>query len=110
MEDMIEEIVGEIRSEHHLPGEHEESEIMSLTNQEYRVEGTTSLYELKEEFNVELPTEEFETVNGLFIHLLGRIPKRGEKPVITYKNLKLEAVEIKENRVEVLKITILDKE
>ena len=110
MEDMIEEIVGEIRSEHHLPGEHEESEIISLTNQEYRVEGTTSLYELEEEFNVELPTEEFETVNGLFIHLLGRIPKRGEKPVITYKNLKLEAVEIKENRVEVLKITILDKE
>ncbi|GAA0300045.1 putative hemolysin [Gracilibacillus halotolerans] len=110
MEDMIEEIVGEIMSEHHLPGEQEESEIIPLTDEQYRVEGVTNLYELEEVFQVELPTEEFETINGFFVHLLGRIPKIGEQPTVTYKNLKIEAEVITEHKVETFKITVLEKE
>jgi|SRR5690625_4748165 len=110
MEDMIEEIVGEIKSEHHLPGEQEESEIISLSNQQYRVQGNTNLYVLEEVFQVELPTEEFETINGFFVNLLGHIPKKGEKPLVTFKNLKIEAEKITEYKVESFKITIVDKD
>ncbi|WP_163580679.1 hemolysin family protein [Gracilibacillus saliphilus] len=106
MEDMIEEIVGEILSEHHLPGEDEASSVKKVNTNQYEVEGTTHLYLLEEAFQMELPSEDFETVNGFMVHQLGYIPKNSERPAISYKNLIFEAVEISDYRIEKVLITI----
>ncbi|WP_228760370.1 hemolysin family protein [Gracilibacillus thailandensis] len=106
MEDMIEEIVGEILSEHHLPGEDEASSVKKVNTNQYEVEGTTHLYLLEEAFQLELPSEDFETVNGFMVHQLGYIPKNSERPAISYKNLIFEAVEISDYRIEKVLITI----
>ncbi|WP_208589840.1 hemolysin family protein [Gracilibacillus suaedae] len=107
MEDMIEEIVGEILSEHHLPGEDEASSVKKVNTNQYEVEGTTHLYLLEEAFQMELPYDDFETVNGFIVHQLGYIPQNSEeRPSIAYKNLTFEAVEISDYRIEKVLITI----
>lgn len=77
IEDIIEEIVGgEISSEHHLPGEQENFGWKKINSHQFEVDGTTHLYLLEEMFGVELPTEEFETLNGFLLSQLGIYRKR----------------------------------
>ncbi|MGN8644787.1 hemolysin family protein [Gracilibacillus sp. HCP3S3_G5_1] len=106
MEDVIEEIVGEILSEHHQPGEDESSSVKKVNANQYEVEGTTHLYLLEEAFQIELPSDEFETVNGFIVHQLGYIPNNTERPAVSYKNLTFEAVEISDYRIEKVLVTI----
>ncbi|WP_058308364.1 hemolysin family protein [Gracilibacillus massiliensis] len=105
MEDIIEEIVGEILSEHHLPGEDESSSFKKINSNQFEVEGTTHLYLLEEAFQVELPSDDFETINGFMVHLLGYIPHPKEQPSVIYGNLILEAIEISDYRIEKILIT-----
>ncbi|SHM51658.1 hemolysin family protein [Gracilibacillus kekensis] len=105
MEDIIEEIVGEILSEHHLPGEDESSSFKKINSNQFEVEGTTHLYLLEEAFQVELPSEDFETINGFMVHQLGYIPRQEEHLSVTYGNLILEAIEISDYRIEKVLIT-----
>jgi len=75
LEDIIEEIVGEIRDEH----DHEPEEIVTLPDGTYMVESTTHLDRFAEVFpGVELPDEDFETVGGLVLHLAARLPREGD--------------------------------
>ncbi|UOQ86733.1 hemolysin family protein [Gracilibacillus salinarum] len=106
IEDMVEEIVGEILSEHHLPGEDESSSLKKVNEHQYEVEGTTNLYLLEDAFHLELPSEEFETVNGFMVNQLGYIPKLEERPTITYKNVTFKTVEMSDYRIEKVLITL----
>ncbi|KAB8138928.1 HlyC/CorC family transporter [Gracilibacillus oryzae] len=105
IEDMIEEIVGEILSEHHLPGEQEETPFKKISENEYEVEGTTHLFLLDEIFHAELPSEEFETVNGFLVHQLGYIPKKNEFPSITYQSMVFKVMEVSDLRIEKVSVT-----
>ena len=73
IEDLVEEIVGEIADEH----EEEETTIVDLGNQEYLVSGLLRVEALEEMLDVELEGEDYETVAGLIFTTLGRVPKRG---------------------------------
>ena len=103
IEDVIEEIVGEISSETEGP---EEEEIRQLDEHSYLVKGITHLYKLEDILHVEFPTEEYDTLNGFLISQLGYFPEFGDKPLITYKNITFEATGIEENRIETVKITV----
>lgn len=105
IEDVIEEIVGEISSESIEPG-HLEEEMEQISSNQYRLEGTLRLWELEDLLNIDLPSEEFDTISGFLIHELGYIPSKGEKPVITYKNLHFEVEKVLENRIEQIVLTV----
>ena len=75
IEDILEEIVGEIMDEH----DHEETLLTFLDDGSLLVDARLDVEKLGEALNIELPKGEFESVGGLIIHLLGRIPKVGEK-------------------------------
>lgn len=81
MEDVLEEIVGEIEDEFDVPEEN--GDIFALADGTYRVAGHTPLERLEEEFNVSFAHEdgadEFDTVGGWISHAMGHMPKRGEK-------------------------------
>ncbi|WP_344909250.1 transporter associated domain-containing protein [Amphibacillus indicireducens] len=66
IEDIIEEIVGEIASESIEPG-HLNEEFTQIAENQYRVDGTFRLWELQDALNIELPIDEFETVSGFVI-------------------------------------------
>ena len=76
MEDLLEEIVGEIRDEH---DEGEEEPIHHISDGEAVVEAGTNIEDVNEALGIDLPHEEFETIGGYVVGLFGRLPREGEE-------------------------------
>jgi CBS domain containing-hemolysin-like protein len=99
MEDILEEIVGEIRDE---DDEEEEDEVQKLQNGEYRLDPLITLSDLEDELGVELPPPEdghVETLSGLLQSSLGAIPKEGDEIRIgawCFKVLRMEGTRMEE--------------
>jgi putative hemolysin len=76
MEDLLEEIVGEIRDEH---DEGEEEPIRRVADDEAIVDAGLSIDDVNEELGMAFPSDEFETIGGFTVGLFGRLPKEGEE-------------------------------
>lgn len=76
IEDVLEEIVGEIEDE--FDEEDRQSSIFTLADGGQRVAGDALIEAVNEVFGTQLPDDEFETIGGLVAHELGRVPRRGE--------------------------------
>jgi putative hemolysin len=99
MEDLLEEIVGEIRDEY----DGEERAVERLRDGSLVVEGTVTAAELRDTYAVPLPeSSEFETVAGFMLARLGSVPKGGE--VVTVGQHRLTVVDVERNRVSKVKI------
>ncbi len=106
MEDIIEEIVGEILDEY----DEEESQFVEKPNGEYSVQPDTRLEELEEMTGIKIAEEElenFDTVNGLLVYLLGHIPEKGEKAELEYAGF-LFKVYSEEGRM-ISQVTVIKK-
>jgi putative hemolysin len=75
IEDLIEEIVGDIQDEY----DQEEVRIETLPDGSYLVDARTSIYDINELLDLDLPDDEFDTISGLVFHSLGRIPNSGQE-------------------------------
>jgi CBS domain containing-hemolysin-like protein len=89
LEDLLEELVGEITDEY----DREEPEVLELGNGTYRVSGKASIDDVNELLGTDLPDEEWDTVAGLMLDLFGRMPERGEETSFRGVNLKAERVQ-----------------
>lgn len=98
MEDVIEEIVGEIHDEY----DHEETTITATGIDDYIVSGATEAEELEELFDVELTEDDFITVSGLIARYLGRFPEKGEKVII--KGLEFEVLDVDMKSIKKLRV------
>jgi putative hemolysin len=99
LEDILEEIVGDIRDEH----DWEERPVEHLRDGSLVVEGTVSAAELREEYEVPLPeSTEFETVAGFMLDRLGSMPKGGE--MVALGEWRLTVVDVDRNRISKVKI------
>jgi len=98
IEDLVEEIVGEIRDEH------EKMEVIRETDSSYIVPGNMDVDRLSEMFGVRPEGKESATVAGLVSELAGRIPHRGE--VVEEDGLRFEVLEATERRVERVRISL----
>lgn len=106
MEDLIEEIVGDISDEYDREGE----EIELIGADLYRVDPKLSLAELSEEIGVELDDEDVETVGGLLSKVLGELPKGGETVDVMRVELTAERVDPKKQRVLSILVRVLPVE
>jgi len=75
IEDLIEEIVGELRDEYDTD---EEDEIQMITETEYNVLGSTPLDDISEELNIPLESEDYDSIAGHVINILSHFPEAGE--------------------------------
>jgi len=99
LEDIIEEIVGEIHDEY----DWEERPVERLRDGSLVVEGTVSAAELREAWSIPLPeSTEFETVAGFMLDRLGNVPKGGE--VVDVGEWRLTVVDVERNRISKVKI------
>ncbi|HVP91149.1 MAG TPA: hemolysin family protein [Terriglobales bacterium] len=98
MEDVVEEIVGEIQDEYDT----EEAQVVENGPLDYTVSGAAEVEELEELFDVELAEDDFITVGGLIAHTLGRLPQKGEK--LTVKGLEVEVLDVDQKRIKKLRI------
>lgn len=101
MEDIIEEIVGNIFDEH---DEEEEAEIKQISEDEYVVLGGASLNELEDVMEIDFPDEDFETLNGFLLYKLGRLPMENEEIKISYEGYDFIPLKICDKMITLVKI------
>ena len=99
IEDLIEEIVGEIRDEYDLD---EVDSITPISENSYEVQGQTIISEVNDEFGLEIESDDYDTIAGHVIHLLGHIPKVGES--VTEGDVTYTVTAIDKNRVDKINI------
>ena len=102
IKDLIEEIMGNIEDEY----DDDEPEIMKVDNNTYIVDGLLSIDELNDHLNLNLVSEQYNTIGGFLISLLGRIPKKNENKTIEYGNVIFKIEEVKERRIAKIRICI----
>ena len=95
LEDLIESILGNIQDEY----DNEEEEIFRVSENEFTVDGTTSIDEISDLTGVELPEGDYDTIAGLVTDLLGRIPKEDEHPCVQVKNLTITVLAVEDQRL-----------
>lgn len=98
IEDILEEIVGNIEDEDDEP--EEEKLIKKISDTTYRIDGLVSVDEVNEELDLELPDNITETIGALLLGELGKLPKTDKDATsATFGNVELKAVKINEKRI-----------
>lgn len=101
IEDLVEEIMGDIRDEY----DHEEEyEIEVINEDEYVLRGSTRIEAVNELVEVNLESEDFDSIGGFIIDILGRFPRLNEK--IQYDNIEFIVEGIERNRIVKIKMII----
>ncbi|ABN54068.1 MAG TPA: HlyC/CorC family transporter [Hungateiclostridium thermocellum] len=100
VEDLVEEIVGNIFDEY----DEEEKDFEKLDESTYIFSGTAGLDVLNEWADAQLPEDEYDTLSGFIISQLGRIPEYDEKPEIEFNGLLFKVEEVSEKRIEKIKV------
>lgn len=100
MEDLIEEVMGDIRDEY---DDDEVPDITEVTERITRIEGATPLDDVAEKLEIEMPVDEYDTLGGFLVGQLYRIPGENEKNItVDYGGYTFRVDEIEDNRIAVV--------
>ncbi len=102
LEDLLEEIVGEIEDEYDMP----DDSVQRIDESTVRVDGTFPIDDFNEQFDQELPQEDYHTLAGFVFGELGRAPEAGDE--VVWDGLRFQVVEIDGPRIELLEVEFLD--
>ncbi|WP_252226160.1 hemolysin family protein [Clostridium sp. ZBS2] len=102
IEDLIEEVMGNIDDEY----DEEECYIQKIDGNTFIVNGLMPINDLNDYLNIQLVSEDCDTISGFLINFIGRIPEDIEEKVIEYENVIFKIESVKEKRIEKIKICI----
>jgi putative hemolysin len=100
LEDLLEEIVGEIEDEFDLPDE----SVERLEDGRIRIHGTFPIDDFNEQFARSLPVEDFHTIGGFVFGMLGRAPEPGDE--VEYDGCRFKVLEVEGSRIERLEVQL----
>lgn len=106
MEDILEEIVGNIMDEY----DEEECFIVSHDDGSFQMDGMTPLQDVEETLGIYFEEEDYETLNGYLIYRLDRIPEEGDKTVIKVHGYSFQIMEVENKTIKWVKVTRLPEE
>lgn len=106
LEDILEEIVGEIHDEY---DEQEEELVKHISDTEYIVEGSMSLDDINDRLGTEFESEDYDSLGGFIIEHLDRLPELGDE-VCTTEGIRLIVEKLDKNRIESVHVYLPDKE
>jgi CBS domain containing-hemolysin-like protein len=106
LEDLLEEIVGDIRDEF---DEAEAEEVQQLGEREYLVEGSCKLEDLNDMIGLGIESEDYDSIGGIVIDALQHLPSEGEE-VTTEEGIRLIVEQVDKNRIEKVHIFLPDPE
>jgi len=107
MEDLIESVMGNIQDEY----DNEEEEINEIDEDNFDFEGTVLLDDIEEILDITVDEDvDYDTISGLIMDLLGRIPEEDEHPVIEYQGVEFTVMQVEEHRIAKVHARILPKE
>lgn len=95
MEDLIESILGNIQDEF----DNEDEEISRVSENTFTIDGTTSIYEVSDLLDIEIPEGDYDTLAGYIVSTLGRIPTDDEHPTITFEGYDFTVEQVTDRRV-----------
>ena len=105
VEDIIEEVLGDLKDE--IDDSEEETEIVELEEHVYLIEGSTHLDDVAEVLGVAfIEDRDYDSIGGLIYSSLGTIPESGE--IVKYENFKFEVLSVEKNRIEKVKATRIE--
>ena len=96
LEDILEEIVGEIHDEY---DENEEDFVQEVTEREYIIEGSMNLDDLNDRLDLDLNSEEYDSLGGFIIERLDRLPEAGDS-IVTEEGIRMVVEKLDKNRIE----------
>ena len=102
IEDVLEQIVGEIEDEHDID---EDTFIRKYSDTHFTVKALTPIEDFNEYFETEFRDDEFDTIGGLVTHNIGHLPRRGE--TIILDNFSFHIVNAGNRRIHLMKVTLL---
>jgi magnesium and cobalt exporter, CNNM family len=103
LEDLLEEIVGEIEDEFDIA----EEPVVQTGEDTYRVDGMFSIDDFNERFGTDLPEEDFNTVAGFVFGQLGRVAEPGDD--VSYDGMRFDVLEVDGNRIELIAVTFEER-
>ena len=103
LEDLLEEIVGEIEDEFDVA----EEQIEQVDDDTYRLDGMFPIDQFNERFGTDLPDEDFHTVGGFVFGQLGRAPEIGDD--VSYDGLQFDVLEVDGSRIERMAVTFVQR-
>lgn len=106
IEDVLEQIVGEIEDEHDAEAPVEEDYIQKQSDKKYTLKAITTIDDFNEYFSSEIKDDEHETIGGFIIHQLGYMPKKGDK--LEHEGFRFEVLHADNRRLNLLKLRLLD--
>jgi putative hemolysin len=101
IEDLLEEIVGNIFDEY----DEIDEEIKEVGPGVFEIDGLVNIDDVEDIVKAGLPTDDYDTLSGFILGQLGRFPNKGEHVEIDYKNYRFEVLEYTDNVIEKIKIT-----
>ena len=104
LEDLLEEIVGEIEDEFDLPDE----SVERLPDGRMRIDGTFPIDDFNEQFSRALPVEDYHTIGGFVFGLLGRAPEQGDE--VEADGCRFKVLEVEGSRIERLEVELVPEE
>lgn len=105
LEDLLEEIVGEIRDEY---DEDEKDEIQMVDENSYLIKGVTKVDDVNEAIGTSLESEDYDSIGGLIIEALDRLPEEDDEVIVG--NVKMTVEEIERNRIETVRVHLMEPE
>lgn len=96
LEDLLEEIVGEIHDEY---DENEDDFILKISENEYIIEASMNLDDLNDRLDLSLESEDYDSLGGFIIERLDRFPETGDS-LVTEDNIRLVIESLDKNRIE----------
>jgi len=107
MEDLIESVMGNIQDEY----DNEEEEISAIDEENFDFEGTVLLDDIEELLDISVDEDaDYDTLSGLIMDILGRIPEEDEQPVVEYQGVEFTVMQVEEHHIAKVRAKILPKE
>jgi len=101
IEDVLEQIVGEIEDEHDVD---DDSFVKQIDDKTFNVKATTTVEDFNEYFDLEIDEEEFDTIGGVVLKAFGHLPERGE--TVEISALEFKVLNADSRRVRLLQVTV----
>ncbi len=105
LEDILEEIVGEIHDEY---DEAEDEPLLGISDREYVIEGSMNLDDVNERLGTDLASEDYDSLGGFIIGRLDRLPEAGDE-VVTEDGIRLVVDALEKNRIEKVHVYLPEK-
>lgn len=105
IEDLIEEIVGNISDEY----DEDEEDVKQINDEQFEIDGLANIHDIEDILEADLPVEDYDTISGFILGQLGRFPEENETISIEYNGFRFDVLNIENKIITKVRVTKLEE-